>query len=142
MDRKVRKVSKFHFQKKAIEYNQMKFRMLFDQTFQHRAKLSLFKNFSSTLENNLHVSRFQRKTDTTVSQLTRKRISLSKKGEKKKKSVICKISKALKGRIFSHNHKKNIRLSVLGIKNPMFGRLHSKISKRKIGKKLLKKKKL
>lgn len=142
MDRKVGKFSRFHFQKKAIKYNQMNFRMLFDQTFQHRAKLSLLKNFSSSLENNLHVSRFQKKTDTTVSQLTRKRISLSKKGKKKKKSVICKISKALKGRIFSHNHKKNIGLSVLGIKNPMFGRLHSKISKRKIGKKLLKKKKL
>ena len=57
-----------------------------------------------------------------------------------KKKVVLKIKNSLKGRKFSSIHKKNLKYSSIGIKNPMFGRLHSKITKRKIGKKLMKKK--
>jgi hypothetical protein len=115
-------------------------RLYIDQTFQHRARLSLLKSFSCNFEKRFKIHDHQRNVDKSVSQLTRKRISLSKKGKKKKKKVVLKIKNSLKGRKFSSIHKKNIRHSLMGIKNPMFGRIHSKITKRRIGKKLLKKK--
>jgi len=114
--------------------------MYLDQTFQHRARLSLIKNFPPKFEERSKIHNHQRNIDKSISQLTRKRISLSKKGKKMKKKVVLKIKNSLKGRKFSSIHKKNLKYSSIGIKNPMFGRLHSKMTKRKIGKKLMKKK--
>ena len=74
-----------------------------------------------------------------VSQFTKKKISLSKKGKKLEKNVICKISDSLKKRVLTEKHKNNLKKALSGIKNPMFGRLHTKFIKRKIGKSLVKK---
>ena len=59
-------------------------------------------------------------------------MSFSKKGKKLKKNVKLKISESLKGRLFSDKHKNNLRLALSGLKNPMFGRTHSKFIRRKI----------
>ena len=39
----------------------------------------------------------------------------------------------------TEEHRKNLKKALMGIKNPMFGRLHSKFIKRKIGKNSTKK---
>lgn len=112
------------------------FKMLYNQTFQHRAKLSVFSKGPIFWKNKKELCILPRKVDLSISQSTRKKISLSKKGKKIKKSTAHKISNSLKGRVFSEKHKFNLKKALSGIKNPMFGRLHSKFVRRKISKNL------
>lgn len=112
------------------------FKMLYNQTFQHRARLSVFSRGPIFRKNKKELFILPQKLDLSVSQNTRKKISLSKKGKRIKKSTAHKISNSLKGRVFSDKHKFNLKKALSGIKNPMFGRLHSKFVKRKISKNL------
>jgi hypothetical protein len=113
---------------------------MYDQTFQHRAKSSFFLKSFRILTNETFTTTHRRMMEVPVSQLTRKKISLSKKGKKLKLATTVKISNSLKGRSFSIAHKKNLKMALSGIKNPMFGRLHSRFVKRKISNTLAKKK--
>ena len=106
--------------------------MMYTQTFQHRAKLSSLKKNPEHSTRGGTIGTIQTNPGFSVSQLTRKKISLSKKGKKLKKNVIYKISESLKKRVLTQEHKKNLKKALVGIKNPMFGRLHSKFIKRKI----------
>jgi|SouAtlMetagenome_1021521.scaffolds.fasta_scaffold29227_1 hypothetical protein len=116
-----------------------KIKMLYIQTFQHRAKISSLKKSTKLSPKKKTTSIIQTNSGFSVSQLTRKKISLSKKGKKLKKNVIYKISESLKKRVLTEEHRKNLKKALMGIKNPMFGRLHSKFIKRKIGKNSTKK---
>ena len=109
-------------------------KMMYDQTFQHRAKSSVsIKKFC----HNKCFLGFRKNYNIPLSQLTKKKISLSKKGKELKKSTILKIIESLKGRVFSEKHKNNLKNSLSGHKNPMFGRIHSKFVRRKISKNLM-----
>jgi|Transcript_40641 hypothetical protein len=115
------------------------FEMLYDHTFQHRAKISIlvkkFKFLTTTLKLTSNVIN----SKLPISQLTRKKISLSKKGKKRGGGIAFKISNSLRGRFFSDKHKNNLKRALSGFKNPMFGRFHSKYVKRRISKGLIKK---
>lgn len=117
-----------------------RFKMIYYQTFQHRAKISSLKKKSNLFDQKKKTSTNPINSGFLVSQFTKKKISLSKKGKKLEKNVICKISDSLKKRILTEKHKNNLKKALSGIKNPMFGRLHTKFIKRKIGKSLAKKK--
>ena len=127
------------FPKKNYTTLSGKIKMMYTQTFQHRAKISFLKKNPKISTIKKLTPNIQTNSSFPVSHLTRKKISLSKKGKKLKKSVIYKISESLKKRVLTEEHKKNLKKALLGIKNPMFGRLHSKFIKRKIGKSLTKK---
>lgn len=112
-------------------------KMMYDQTFQHRAKSSV--SIKKIVHSKCFLG-FRKNYNTPLSQLTKKKISLSKKGKKLKKSTILKIIESLKGRVFSKKHKNNLKNSLSGHKNPMFGRIHSKFVRRKISKNLMREK--
>lgn len=59
--------------------------MLYIQTFQHRAKISSLKKSTKLSPKKKTTSIIQTNSGFSVSQLTRKKISLSKKGKKLKK---------------------------------------------------------
>jgi len=108
------------------------FTMIYRQTFQHRARLSILRKNNISPSSTIQLYNFQKYSNLPFSQLTRKKMSFSKKGKKLKKNVKLKISESLKGRLFSDKHKNNLRLALSGLKNPMFGRTHSKFIRRKI----------
>ena len=116
-----------------------RFKMMYHQTFQHRAKISSLKKNFNFLDQKKKTSINTINSGILVSKFTKKKISLSKKGKKLEKNVICKISDSLKKRVLTEKHKNNLKKALSGIKNPMFGRLHTKFIKRKIGKSLVKK---
>ncbi len=109
-------------------------KMMYDQTYQHRAKSSVS---TKKIVHNKCILSFRKNYNIPLSQLTKKKISLSKKGKELKKSTILKIIGSLKGRVFSKKHKNNLKNSLSGHKNPMFGRIHSKFVRRKISKNLM-----
>lgn len=117
-----------------------KFNMMYDQTFQHRARSSFFLKSFRPLTNERCTPTPRRRPEVPISQLIRKKISLSRKGKKLKVETKAKISNSLKGRSFSDAHINNLKIALSGIKNPMFGRLHSRFVKRKISNSLAKKK--
>jgi hypothetical protein len=117
-----------------------RFNMMYHQTFQHRAKISSLKKNFNLPDQKKKTSNSSIDSVFLVSQFTKKKISLSKKGKKLEKNVICKISDSLKKRVLTEKHKNNLKKALSGVKNPMFGRLHTKYIKRKISKSLAKKK--
>ncbi|ABW97866.1 hypothetical protein HAN_1g18 (nucleomorph) [Hemiselmis andersenii] len=110
------------------------------RTFQHRAKLSFcLKNrkLDKKHKDSINFSMLKRGS---VSVLTRQKISLANKGRKKTEKVCQKIKSSLKNRRLTKHHKKKIKEKLTGKNNPMFGKKHSKNTKRKISNKLIQKK--
>ena len=138
--RLISKIRNFYFiQNNSKENTFLKnFNMLYGSTFQHRAKISSLK--INTQSTNLKTSQVDilENFSSSMSQSTRRKISLSKKGRRIKNDIRFKISSSLKGRFLSDTHKQNIKHSLTGNKNPMFGRIHSKFVRRKISKSLVK----
>merc|ERR1712166_277888 len=142
------KVKKKHYSakdQKASHSHYDECNMLHDHTFQHRARISILIENFKPLNNKANIfkhtvsSNHSVSSTLPVSQLTRKKISLSKKGKKLKKKVAFKISNSLRGRSLTDKHKSNLKWALSGIKNPMFGRLHSKYVRITISKSLIKK---
>jgi len=115
------------------------FKMLYDHTFQHKAKISVLVKKSKFLTTTLKLTNNIINSKLPISQLIRKKISLSKKGKKREGGIAFKISNSLRGRFFSDKHKNNLKKALSGFKNPMFGKFHSKYVKRRISKGLIKK---
>jgi len=115
------------------------FKMLYEHTFQHRAKISIIVKKIKLLNTTIKLTNHLKGSKLPISQLTRKKIGLSKKGKKKGCNITFKISNSLRGRFFSEKHKNNLKKALSGVKNPMFGRFHSKHVKRRISKGLIKK---
>ena len=65
-----------------------RFKMMYHQTFQHRAKISSLKKISIFLDKKKKTFISTNNSDFLVSQFTKKKISLSKKGKKLEKNVI------------------------------------------------------
>lgn len=134
------KIRNFYFIQNNTKENSFprNFNMLYGSTFQHRAKISSLKINIQPM--NLKTSQLNilENFKSPMSQSTRRKISLSKKGRRLNNNIKFKIRASLKGRFLSDTHKQNIKHSLTGNKNPMFGRIHSKFVRRKISKSLVK----
>lgn len=101
-------------------------------TFQHRAKISSSlkdRKISQFHRESIEYSATERKS-TTIS--TRQKISLANKHKKLTGKTKEKISDSMKGKNLSEEHVEKLKKKTKGDGNPMYGKKHSSLTKRKI----------
>ena len=107
------------------------------RTFQHKAKIS------NALKNRFLEKKHRDSIDFSITKrdiitiLTKQKISMANKGKKRNDTIRKKISMSLKYRSLSDAHRQNLKKKFSGMNNPMFGKRHSKKTKRRISQSLI-----